>query len=72
VEFLITAPGTQSLYKFEAINPSSPGTYHDFPVAIRRETGTLKSSYFSFPLYMMKYDEAAQIVDVMLDWFLTE
>jgi len=72
VERLILAPGTQSLYKFQAINSNANGTFHDFPVAVRRETATLKTSYFAFPLFMMEYDEAEQIVDIMLDWFLTE
>lgn len=72
VEFLILAPGTESIYKFNAINPSVSGTFHNFPVAVRRETATLKTSYFSFPLFMMDYDEAAQIFDTMLTWFLSE
>jgi hypothetical protein len=72
VEFSILTPGTEALYRFNAINPGAIGTFHDFPVAVRRETDTYKTSYFSFPLFLMEYDGAAQIFNVMLDWFLEE
>ncbi len=72
VEYLSKVIGAQTLYKFRAINPQLSGTFHEFPVALRYETSVFKSSHFSFPLFLMEYDQASEVADQMLDWFLSE
>ncbi len=72
VEYLSKRIEAQTLFVFEAIDPDSPGTFHGFPVAIRHETNTFKTSYFSFPLFFIQYDQASQVADQMLSWFLSD
>jgi hypothetical protein len=73
VERLITgATDAKSIYTFNAISPDSTGTFHGFPVAVRLETSTFKSSYFSFPLYFIKYDQASDAFSRMIAWFLED
>jgi hypothetical protein len=72
VEYLSKRIEAQTLFLFEAIDPYSPGTFHGFPVAIRNETATFKTSYFSFPLFFIQYNQASQVVDQMLTWFLSD
>ena len=71
VERLITgATDATTIYTFSAISPDSTGTFHGFPVAIRLETTTFKSSYFSFPLYFIKYNQATAAFTKMITWFM--
>jgi hypothetical protein len=72
VEYVSTVIGAQTLYAFDSIDPSAPGTFEGFPVAIRYETATFKSSYFSFPLFSIEYDQASEVANQMLDWFMSD
>lgn len=72
VEHLIRFSTSEPLFVFVSNDPNSVGTFHGFPVAIRYETATFKTSYFSFPLFFIKYDQASNVADQMLAWFLEE
>ena len=72
MEFLIRTNRPEVIYTFISNEPSATGSFHNFPVAVRLETPSFKSSYFCFPLFLMEYDAAAEVVDVMLEWFLEE
>jgi hypothetical protein len=74
VEFLILSSDfdVETVYQFVSDNPGATGSFHQFPVGVRWATPTFKSSYFSFPLFFMEYDEAAETFDDMLQWFLEE
>jgi hypothetical protein len=72
VERLIITAYAQTVYTFNAILPNAPNTFHGFPVGVRMEGATFKSSYFSFPLFFIEYSEASESFNVMLDWFLEE
>ena len=68
VGYLIRMPESETIYKFQSIGPDT-SAFHNFPVAIRYDVGTYKSSYFCFPLYFMNTHDAVQVTDLMLDWF---
>jgi hypothetical protein len=72
VEHLIRFSTSEPLYVFVSNDQFSDSTFHGFPVAIRYETATFKTSYFSFPLFFIKYDQASNVADQMLAWFLDE
>jgi hypothetical protein len=72
VEYLLRRDEAQTLYVFNSIDPSQPGSFEGFPVAIRYDTGTFKTSYFSFPLFFIRYEQATQIASHMLTWFLED
>jgi hypothetical protein len=72
VERLIITAYAQTVYTFDAILPNAANTFHGFPVGVRMEGATFKSSYFSFPLFFIEYNEASESFNVMLDWFLEE
>jgi hypothetical protein len=68
---LIRFGGSETVYIFRSVDPNN-ATYHDFPVAVRYDAGTYKTSYFAFPLYFIEDAAAFQAAEVMLDWFLQE
>ncbi len=68
VDYLSRMGNSETIYKFSAINPDT-SAYNNFPVAVRWDRGTFKSSYFCFPLYFIKYDQAMEVSRIMLDWF---
>jgi len=72
VERLIITADAQTVYTFNAILPNAPNTFHGFPVGVRMEGPTFKSSYFCFPLFFIEYSQASESFNVMLDWFLEE
>jgi len=69
VEYLMRNFNSQTIYTFSAINPDT-SNFHGFPVAIRNENAVFKTSYFSFPLFFIKYDQAKVVATDMIDWFL--
>lgn len=71
VGFLITLGECETVYLYDALEPST-SSYQDFPVAVRYDAGTYKTSYFAFPLYFIQDAGAFQAAEAMLNWFLTE
>ena len=71
VSYLIRLNDSETIYRFNATNPDT-SRFHNFPVAIRYDSGTFKTSCFSFPLYFINYDQALMVTENMLDWFLSE
>ncbi len=72
VEYVSVISDVQTLYVFDSIEPDAPGTFEGFPVAVRYETATFKTSYFSFPLFFIQYDQASEVAVLMLDWFFED
>lgn len=72
VEYLLRRDEAQTIYVFNSVAPSEPGSFEGFPVAVRFNTGTFKTSYFSFPLFFIRYDQATQIASQMLTWFFED
>jgi hypothetical protein len=72
VEYLLRRAEAQTLYVFNSIDPSEPGSFEGFPVAVRFDSGVFKTSYFSFPIFFIQYDQASQIANQMLTWFLED
>lgn len=68
---LIRFGDAETVYTFNSIDPDN-STYHEFPVAVRYDAGTFKTSYFAFPLYFMDEEASFQAADAMLSWFLDE
>jgi hypothetical protein len=66
---------SQSLFTFGAVNPDT-SMFNDLPIAVvyTFPGGLYKTSYFSFPLYLMdnSEDQVQHVFDVMLAWFLTD
>jgi len=66
---------SKTIFVYNAINPDT-STQHGRPIAVRYypDNGIFKTSYFSFPLYLMDNSEGQvqQVFDVMLSWFLNE
>jgi hypothetical protein len=64
-----------TLFTYGAINPDT-SRYDNLPVAIIHTpaSGLYKTSYFSFPLYLMDNSEGQvqHVFDVMLAWFLDD
>jgi hypothetical protein len=71
VDFLITRPGSETIYLFNSLYPDT-SSFQNFPVAVRYNQGSYKTSYFCFPLYFIQYDQAVAITRTMLDWFFQE
>jgi hypothetical protein len=71
VDYLIRENASQTIYRFNSIAPDT-SRFHNFPVAIRYDSGTYKTSYFCFPLYFINYDQALVVTRNMLDWFLND
>ncbi len=69
VEYLIRNPNSETIYTFDAINPDT-SRFHGFPVAVRNQNAVFKTSYFSFSLFFIKYDQASLVANEMLTWFL--
>jgi hypothetical protein len=66
--YLIRQLDSETIYKFNAEDPfNSP--YEAFPVAIRYDSGSFKTSYFAFPLYFCDLDDAIVVAQNMLDWY---
>ena len=72
VEYLLRRDEAQTLYVFNSIDPSQPGSFEGFPVAVRYDSGVFRTSYFSFPLFFIRYNQATQIASQMLTWFLED
>jgi len=72
VEYVSITVAAQTLYAFDSIEPDAPGTFEGFPVAVRYESSTFKTSYFSFPLFFIQYDQASEVADQMLSWFFSD
>ncbi|MEE9554337.1 MAG: hypothetical protein V3W18_08585 [candidate division Zixibacteria bacterium] len=70
IEYLMRNINSETVYTFAAINSDSSGTFHGFPVAVRNENAVFKTSYFSFPLFFIRYDQSVVVANNMLDWFL--
>jgi hypothetical protein len=68
VEFLIRLNNSETIYRYSAINPDT-SRFNNFPVAIRFDKGTFKTSYFSFPLYFIGTSEAVVVMQQMINWF---
>ena len=71
VEYLMRNANSETIYKFTAVNPDT-SQFHGFPVAVRNETSVFKASYFSFPLFFIKHDQAMVVGANMIDWFLNQ
>lgn len=71
VDYLVRLGQSETIYKYSAINPDTSG-FHNFPVAIRYDRGTYKTSYFCFPLYFIQQDQAMEVTRRMLNWFFNE
>jgi len=71
VDYLLRRPGSETIYLFVSLTPDT-SDFHNFPVAIRYDAGSYKTSYFCFPLYFMQYDQAVQVTQQMLTWFFHE
>lgn len=71
VEYLIRTVNSETVYRFVSNNPDT-SMFHGFPVAVRNETEVFKASYFSFPLFMIKTNQAQQVANTMLAWFLDQ
>ena len=71
VSFLIRLTESETIYRFSSLYPDT-SHFHNFPVAIRYDKGTFKTSYFAFPLYFVRADQALAITQRMLDWFFEE
>lgn len=67
--FMVRNSVASALYTFNSNTPNA-SIFHGFPVALRLENETFKTSYFSAPLFFMKYSQASQVTNEMLDWFL--
>jgi len=61
---------SETIYTFVSVNPGAPDTFHGFPVAIRKDNGIFKSSYFSFHLFFLPYGQASSIFNNMISWYL--
>ena len=72
VERLARENNSETIYTFVSAEPGSPGTFHGFPVAIRKDNGVFKSSYFSFHLFFLPYNQASTIFNNMITWYLEE
>jgi hypothetical protein len=59
---------SKTIYKFKAVNPDT-SRFEGFPVAVRWDKGTFKTSYFCFPLYFIQRDQAEIVMQQMLTWF---
>jgi len=59
---------SKTIYKFKAINADT-SRFEGFPVAVRWDRGTFKTSYFCFPLYFIQRDQAEIVMQQMLAWF---
>ena len=68
VNYAIRMNESEPLYKYVAINPDT-SQFHNFPVAIRYDSGSFKTSYFTFPLYFIQTDQAIEVTRQMLQWF---
>jgi hypothetical protein len=68
VDYLSRLDNSETIYKFVAINPDT-SRFHNFPVGVRYDRGTFKTSYFTFPLFFIQRDEAMTVTREMLDWF---
>jgi len=66
--YLIRQLNSETIYKYDTEDPfNSP--FEAFPVAIRYDSGSFKTSYFAFPLYFCDLDDAIVVTQNMLDWF---
>jgi hypothetical protein len=67
---------SHTLYTYVARNPDAMPDFQYRPCALRYapEHGVFKTSYFSFPLYLMddSNGDVQAIFTDMLDWFLNE
>jgi hypothetical protein len=69
VSFIIRfSDQSETIYKYNSIYPDT-SNFHNFPVAIRYNPGTFKTSCFAFPLYFIRTDQAQAVTQRMLDWF---
>lgn len=59
---------SETIYRYRALNPDT-SHFHNFPVAVRYDKGTYKTSYFAFPLYFIQQEQAQAVVNQMLTWF---
>ena len=71
VDFIMRRPNSETIYTYDAIYPDT-SAFQNFPVAVRYNQGSYKTSYFCFPLYFIHYDQAVTITRNMLDWFFQE
>ncbi|UCE67286.1 MAG: hypothetical protein JSU85_04535 [Candidatus Zixiibacteriota bacterium] len=72
VEYLITDDlPTETIYLFNSSTPDT-STMNLFPVGVRYENSTFKTSYFSFHLFFLFYDDALAAAEKMFEWFLEE
>jgi hypothetical protein len=66
--WISTTDSMQTIYKFNAAGADT-SRFQGFPVAVRYDRGTFKTSYFSFPLYFIQADQAQVVFQQMLAWF---
>ncbi len=71
VDYLMRRDNSETIYKYIAINPDT-SAFHNFPVAVRYDKGTYKTSYFAFPLYFIQRDQAMEVGMRMLEWFFAD
>lgn len=69
IGYSIRNPNSETVYRFRSINPYT-SRFDGFPVATRYDSGVFKTSYFAFPLYFIKEQQAFQVVEEMTNWFL--
>lgn len=76
VEVFIRNTSSEPLFTYQAAQPDTMQNFHDMPCALRfiPEHEVFKTSYFSFPLFMMDNSdgEVQEIFTEMLNWFLNE
>ncbi|GEM_PF-1682937 len=74
--FVRNTARSRTLFTYEAAQPDTMTDFQYKPVALRFEPehGLFKTSYFSFPLYMMDNSngDVQTVFTDMLSWFLTE
>jgi len=72
IDYLTRLSDSETIYKFNSLYADT-SRYHYFPVAIRKEVaGSYKTSYFCFPLYFIKTDQAVAVTRNMLAWFFED
>ena len=71
VEYLMRTSNAETIYRYVSIDPNT-SVLHGFPVAVRNENAVFKTSYFSFPLFFIKYDQASLVATEMINWFLEQ
>jgi hypothetical protein len=71
VNYFVRQPRSEELYLFRSpIGVADTSHLHGKVVAVRADRRFSKSAYFGFPLYGIKEEQATQVMQKMLNWFI--